>query len=45
MTQSLSPEVGSCSSWEADVFLGTLWTLAVALTSFPLLYPSSSRWC
>lgn len=45
MRQGLSPEVGSCGLWEADGFLGALWTLAVSLTSFPLMYPSSSRWC
>ena len=43
--KDLSPEVGSCGPWKADGFLGALWTLAVALTSLLLLYPSSSRWC
>lgn len=45
MRQGLSPGLGSCSPWEGGGFLGTLWTLVLALTSLPLLYPSSSQWC
>lgn len=45
MRQGLSPDVGSCSPWEAGGFLGTLWALSLVLTSLPLLYPSSSQWC